>query len=521
MKKRITLNTHSIQQKNQATKVLYEFSDCLGELLGEYLIPSIDSLLTLVLEKHSTDIRYSSALALSKMFSCVLSLRKKSPTSFSSLSSVNLYDYFTKALFHLMEAIKNEPDNNARLAQVESIRDLLDSIYQNGNEQENGSRDTSSFLLAMNEQLNSQLISFLLMQCADSLIRRNSLTEGINENDALDDEDKENAQEDALHEEDEILTVFIDIIGHLLKLQSSLTLSSFMNLFDTAIAPAFSTYLSSNQPLALQRMVSCLLDDIIEFSGENGKKYIPSLLPIFLMNSQSTDLLLRQCSMYGLGMMVYKSSDTLLATKIPSSSDASGSSSYIGPMLSCFVTTILSPDASEEEIAGITENAIFGLFCLLSTPIYRSELMNQSNHFPLLDLYSLSLKKLPLKLDSNEVKITMMSLCSLIENNDTVLFSRNNTGNNDFLFVSDMLRVFGEVLAMNTNGKATQKSLETTPNSVAALHSDDDDNNMILHERTLQRMDTILRQFKQANMISPSQVQEFPLRIQAVLKNYC
>lgn len=516
-RKRITLNTHSIQQKTQATQVVYELAEALGSLLGDYILPTIESLYALTVEKHSTDIRYSAALSLSKLFSALLEVIRSGRLS---AATVNVSEIFHKSLLYLMEALKNEPDHAARFAQAEAIRDLLDAVYLSGVEEVDGNRKHGYVIPTFPDTLTKQIVSFLLMECAECLIRRNKVQESIAGNEALDQEDKIQQQEERVEEEDEVLTVLIDIFGHLIKLHQDPSSSSngFMGVFDQTIAPAFSTYLSADQPVSMQRMICCLLDDVIEFGGDASFKYIPSILPVYLMNSQSEDHLLKQCCMYGLAMMVYKAPQTLLSTQIVTSSSSSNASNYIAPMVSCFVTTILHPEAFEEDNIGITENAVFGLVNFLTNPIYRDELQTSvAQHFPLLDIYGLVLKKLPLKSDAVEVKITTIGLCSLIESNDPLLFTKHPV-NHEFVFVPEILRIFGDVLSRNqSSGKG---SVEASPLSITAV-GDVNNNNSILPAVTQQRMLMILSQFQQAQMISKGKIQEFPLHVQSVLRHYC
>jgi hypothetical protein len=542
-KKRITLHTSSLEQKANAMKVLFELSSSLGCYLGEFIIPSLQCVLKAIGERYSTEVRYSCASALPKLFkSLVLILKQPHAYPFvcpngmlpNSFTVLNIPDIFQQSVAFLMDAIKLEPDHETKYAQVDGLRDLFDIVYMTGTEEIDGNH-LSGFILTIHDQLQVQIIQFLLLQCAELVVERNNIQEITGKNDALDEEDKELQMEESLEQIDSILTIFIDIIGHLVKLgQSS---STIMTIFDKMIAPAFSSYLSPQQPLSLQRMACCLMDDVIEFGGNASHKYIPSLLPIYLMNTQNMeDIILRQCSMYGLCMMVYKSPEILLSTPIPpntNTTDLAGKT-FIGPLLSCFVTTILHPEAYEEDNAGITENAVFGLLNFIGNPIYKSELTHYSQHFPILEIYSLTLKKLPLKLDSVEIKISMNLLIGMIERNDPILFMRNgpNNSSGDYLFFQDLLRIFGDILALYYSNQLKALQQQSSPNSITAVTNDgnqndedeDEENGLkgtkLLHEMTKNKMENILKNFQENQMIKVHTIQEFGFNSQQILKTY-
>ncbi len=373
-----------------------------------------------------------------------------------------------------------------------------------------------------------QLIGFLLMQSAETLLRRNQAQESINSNEALDDEDKELQQEEAIDSEDELLTVYVDVIGHFLKIQRE----KFMPVFDKMIAPAFLTYLSSDQPLALQTIVCCLMDDVIEFGGAEAYKYLPQLIPTYLMNTQLADNdethLLRQCSMYGLGMMCLKAPEALANTFIPAANGAvSEGTTYIGPLLSCLITTILHPDATLEDNHGITENALFGLFNLIANKaVYGNELQKQSTTFPLFEIYKLVLKKLPLKLDGVEIKATLHQFVNMVESNDSFLLAKDG---NQYIFLADILRILGDAL-LNYSGSSSNASnaqnILTSPDSITGpteAEKSSSSNGIVLHPITVQRIETMLRQFKSSNIINEKNIHvlhDFPIQLQNSLKTF-
>jgi hypothetical protein len=520
MKKRVTLHTHSLQQKSFAMKVLFELSSSLGSSLGNFLLPAMECIMKSIGEKYSTEVRYSAASALPILFKSIVNRIKEQqqlPTG------VDLRKIFHESILMLMDCIKLEPDHATKLVQIEGLRDLLDVLYSTGNEEMDGNH-LHGFLFQLDESFQKTFVQFLLLQCAEVIVDRNNIGENLAKNEALEEEDKMIQMEDAMEQCDSLLTVLIDNIGHLIKLGQS---SPFiMTLIDQMIAPAFSAYLSPDQPLSLQRMVCCLMDDVIEFGGAASHKYLPSLIPIFLMNTQNEeDFVLRQCSMYGLCMICYKAAEVLVNTPIPSGNGGSGvaGKTFIGPLLSCFATAVLDAKANEEDYQGTTENALFGLLNLIGNPLYHPEIGCYANDFPIYKIYSLVLSKLPLKLDSVEIKISMNILVSMVKRNDTLLFTKDSS-TGEFYFLKDLLRVFGEILALYYS--TSQSATEQSPASIATMgNMDEDEENglkgkKLLHEMTKNDMETILKNFQNCQMIKTHQIQDFSLNAQTILKTY-
>lgn len=455
VRKKVSLNTHAVQQKNQAARILYEFATSLGPLLGSYLLPSIECLLNMITDKHSNDIRSSAVLALNKVFSALLTFLQMNPSTPCDLNAI-----FTTCMTKIVEALKMEPDSTTRTCQAECLRDILTSVYNLGHEEDDGSRK-GGYPVAINETLSFQIVTCVLLQSAECVMRRNQKEEAINQNEALDSEDRE-AQQEEIEEEDELLTVLIDIIGHLLKLQGE----PFMGTFDKVIAPSFSSYLSPEQPTSLQIMASCLIDDCIEFGGASAQKYIPNVANVFLMNSQAENEVLRQCSMYGLGVATKVAPEIML--------------NVVPPLVACFVTTIIHPEANEDDNLGITENAVFGLGNLLTFPQYREAVKQQGNNFPLANLTKLWVSKLPLKLDEMESKSSTKNLCDLLERQDEIFFADSSMS-----CLVDILRIFAESFYSAQAKSQHQSQL-----------GDDDHVVVYAHVNTIHRMERLLQQLK-------------------------
>ena len=105
MKKRVTLNTTAIQQKNQAARILFELSSHLKRNLGEFIMPTLQALISLVAEKHSADVRASAALAVAKAVEAYLDGLKARSIGNSSASPQAVVQ---ECFLHLLQCLKTE-----------------------------------------------------------------------------------------------------------------------------------------------------------------------------------------------------------------------------------------------------------------------------------------------------------------------------------------------------------------------------------------------------------------------------
>jgi importin-5 len=454
IKIKMSMNTHAAQQKKQAAHVLYEFAESIGAHLGNLIFPSLETSLKLLQERFLLPtVKVTAAKAVAKLFEALLEATATQKITFNA--GVTLDQIFVACVQAVASVLKHEVDPETRGAKAECLRDLLQAIFEKGVVEIDGSRK-QGFPLLLSEEMTMIIVSCVLEQSAEAILRRNQAIELLQgKAEVLDEEDYGDSKE-TIEQEEDVLGVFIDIVGHLVKLKGE----AFMNIFDSIIAPAFATYLSPQQPPALQAIACCLIDDALEYGGDSAWKYIPNVVPLLLLCSQSDDKILIQCSLYGLAVACKKAPPAMMISFVP-------------PLLSCFVSTLIKPLSSEEaeEYAGILENAVFGLSSLLTNLEYRSTLHQQSSTFPIPEMMKLWMKRMPLKLDGMEVQTTLVQITDIVERWDEDLIGKD--GN---LFLNDILRIFGEVIRATNrlNGGSDSTSVHTSPASVAKLHESDE-----------------------------------------------
>jgi hypothetical protein len=477
VKKRVTLNTHMLQQKNQAARILYEFAVGMKGHLKGYIVPSLQSLLTLVRDKHSADLRASAALAIAKMFDASIhavqcgypiSASPNAPTPAQELEVV-----MNSVLGQLLEAIKKETAETSRSCAAESFRDVLQACYQSGTQTADGNYAGS--MVRPSLETAQILIKEVLQQCGDSLRRRKEVeASAVQGGDRFEAEDRQAELEEQLEEEDDLLSSLADSIGQLLKTFGP----EIMGCFDSFVAPAFAPYLVNTAPQALQTVAVCLVDDAIEFGGDAGHKYIQSLLPTLMGNFASDHTVLQQSSVYGVAKAVLVS-PSVIEPYIP----------MLVPALFGVLVRIheREDDDKEEDTQGVTENAIFALGSLCANPAYRGALavlpLSQACPLDTAGLVGLWLKNLPFKADEIEAKTASRQLCDLLESGDSVV---SGTGDN----LQEVLRIMAEVFQAHTERTADeQRAMQTC----GIAPSSSDEQACYAHPVTLARMRAIVR----------------------------
>ena len=414
IKKKVTMNIHAVQQKDQAAKLLYEFGLSLKGHLKAYLAPSIQALIPLITDKHSGDIRASSCLAIAKMFEAYVDAAKM-----GLVSSVELQNVLTAVTGKLLENVKGETNETTRGCAAEALHDIYQSCYNSGTESTDG---TKVGFMVMPELCQCHAITQELMQrCAESLTRRQEKELAFSKNEGLEDEDKEAFQEE-LEEEEDVLRNYVEAIGHFLKLHGEV----FMPYFDSLIAPAFGPYLSPQQPESLQVVAICMVDDAIEFGGASAHKYIAQSLTILLNNCcNSEHLALKQCSMYGIAQIA-RQAPQLFAQNFSA-------------LVQMLISVVTDPATKEDEDhEGIVENAIFALGSICSNPFYRSIPWGTID---INQVTSMWLEALPLKTDEQVCKIANKQLCDLLENVDTIVYGQG------YCNLPQLLRILAENLS--------------------------------------------------------------------------
>lgn len=394
MKKKVTLNTHAVQTKNQAARMLYEFAIGLKGHLKQYLLPCMEVTVSMITDKHSADVRSSSSLALAKLFEACLH-----GVSNGMMDPKVLPEVMSMSINKLLENLKGEINSTARACAAECLNDVLLACFNSGQEQPDGTRVNPLVRPAVDDSCS--IAEALLGRCAESVKRLNDSESAFKGNEGLEAEDRENFSE-AMEEEEELLQQLGSSVGQLLKLHADT--GAMMAFFDATIAPMFAPYLQPSTSEHFQIVACCMVDDALEFGGTAAGKYVPTALTVFIHNVNSDNNVLRQCSSYGLAQIVKHHADAL--TSVPGG---------LGGFVDALMVMVNREDAQDEDSVGGTENALFALGVLATSPQYRS---SGPTPLPLAQVEqatSLWLHSMPLKEDELEAKYCSLRLAEACE----------------------------------------------------------------------------------------------------------
>ena len=423
MRKRVTMNTHAVQQKVQSARMLLEFAGALKGNMKTFLLPALEVVLPMVTDKHSHDVRSNSSLAVAKLFEATVDAVKLGFLDPNVMSSV-----LEQSINKLLESLKGEINVGTRACSADSLFDILNACYTSGQEQPDG---TYINALVRPDAANTAVIcEELMLRCGDSVTSRTEQERAFAANEGLEAEDHE-AFAEQQEEEEEVLSSLANGVGSLLKLhQDSFAL---MPLFDAKIAPAFATYLEpGNGHCDHFQIVACsMMDDAIEFGGPHVHKYLPVCIRTFVHNVTTTEnMVLRQCSAYGLAQMLRLHPDAVLASM----------GGDVSPVLNSFIALISRGDAKEEDNEGVTENAVFGLGVMVTLPNFRACVQNMRTSVgSLTDMTKMWLQNMPLRSDELSSKISSHALCNSIEQLDPAILGEQYSN------LSAILRIFAEI----------------------------------------------------------------------------
>lgn len=136
IKKKITLNTHAVQQKQQAARLIFEYSSALKGYMRAYLDPCLQIILEYVCDKHSSEIRSAAALAVKPLLEGYIHASQK----LNAVAAVQLQGVFDQCISRLLLAIHGENNAESRACHIEALRDSLACVYESGTQNTFGHR---------------------------------------------------------------------------------------------------------------------------------------------------------------------------------------------------------------------------------------------------------------------------------------------------------------------------------------------------------------------------------------------
>jgi len=194
LKKRVTMNTYAVHQKDQAARMLFEFAEALKGEMASHLMPALEVTLAMITDKHSSDMRASAALALAKLFEAVLDAASKGYMDSKTLGAV-----LQSSLNRLLESQRGEINGSARACSADALSDILQACYDSAEEQADGGRNSYSVIVRPDVSNSQIIVSELLERCVESVKRRLGREHAFQSNEGLDAEDKSAFEEEVRH----------------------------------------------------------------------------------------------------------------------------------------------------------------------------------------------------------------------------------------------------------------------------------------------------------------------------------
>jgi len=468
LKKRVTMNTYAVHQKQESAKILFSFAEALKSTMHTHLIASIEVVINMITDKHSSEVRSSASLALSKLFDAAVdSVSKGLPLSATTTATTattantdrnTLNEILNLSLNKLIESLKGENNITARGCSADCLNQILTSCYNSSPENVDGSRNSNNVLIKPDIAVSKAIIIELLNCCQLSVTRRIEKENEFKSNEGLEDEDIEQFETE-MEEEEDLLRDIVDSMGVLLKLHSpdntNTSHNDIMDVFDSHVAPLFAPYLiAPGQPGSkstdstcehFQIVSTCMMDDIIEHGNNNSIKYISNILIQFIYNiTNSENSILRQSSTYGIAQIIRLHSDYMLSSAV-CNNDIRG---VVTPL----VNLIQRSDSQDEDNEGCTENAVYALGLLVTMPIFSSAI-GSIQAGATSQLTSLWLSNMPLKTDEMNAKQSTFLLVQKLEQLNSNSNPDPNHANNflgeNCINVINILRIYSEILIQN------------------------------------------------------------------------
>eukprot|EP00210_Caulerpa_lentillifera_P001229 g1185.t1 len=377
--KLLKIRSSAMEEKANACEMLVSYVNVLKDGFLPYLKQVTDIMVPLVKFYYNEEVREAAFQILPGLLECAIEGLNKN-TGMTPDFVKQMLEFIWQSI---MDAFDHEPDLELQqtcLSSIASIVDLLSPEYL-----------TQDMVESCFEKLKKKL--------EENESRRTDRIQAFG--DGEDDEEYENGQPPDDDEEEEELEVLDEI---------STVLSSFMKKFGDyvmhyigSLMPFIQQLLEKGRLSVEHKIGICILDDILEYCPQAGNNYLHEFLPFLVSGSTNSDANIRQCSIYGLG---------IVAGKYPEAFQP-----LISALVPELVTVIQHPSAKSKENELATDNAISTLGKIMHQfpDKIDSEIVEQ-----------IWMKNLPLLHDDMEAKSMHELFINMVEQHDVRIFGVSN-----------------------------------------------------------------------------------------------
>ncbi|GJQ14176.1 hypothetical protein GpartN1_g5967.t1 [Galdieria partita] len=385
--KRIGIKTSVLEDKATACGMIACFASELRGYFYDYVEEVTKIMVPLLKFLFHEDVRSAAASCLPDL---LRSVNDKFRTDEQSRRAgiQGLVDYMIPKL---LEAIELEPEPDVLDVMIDSLGECC--------------------VLAKFPILSDKAMTHICQLLKNVLQDRKSRLEELgdldDEDEGLDDEESGHAAGEAREKEDTLLDSLVDCVASLIKTHTSV---GFIKALETpvgnegtsvSLVATFAEMLSNQVEPVERKAAICVFDDIIEWGGEEGRRYIRQVLPALDAFVTDKDANVRQSAAYGLGLCAQFGG-----------TDFCGYASSIGQKLLNYLSW---QGAYTSENVSATENVISALMKMVEC---QRSLCDVSNFIqPILN-------GLPLKQDESEALIAHELFSIWLERRDAIILGQ-------------------------------------------------------------------------------------------------
>ncbi|GLC61179.1 hypothetical protein PLESTB_001728100 [Pleodorina starrii] len=371
-----------LEEKATAVNMLSCYAEELKEGFWAYVAPVLKLVLNgvegqspLIKFYLNEEIRRSAAALLPSLLRCCITAAER---GVPGATPAAVAEFLRAAWTPLLEALRKEPEGDIQAVQLDSIAEIVEMVDK-------------SLLTGDAIAAAFKVFDIVLEKAdkrrADRASRRTTEDFDAEEAEAI---EAENELEEELF--DQVATA----VGAFLKKFGD----DVLPLVESLLMTRYGAMLTDKSRSAEERRIAiCLVDDLLENSPAGMVKHFNNVLPILLEATRAEHADLRQCAVYGLGVM---------AAKAP----AEAFRPHAASVAEIMAGIIRHPDAKNEDNDMATDNAVAALGRVLA---HHAEALGPDGGAAAATLW---LQSLPLKVDAVEATAMHEQLVNMCEAQD-------------------------------------------------------------------------------------------------------
>ncbi|KAK9810031.1 hypothetical protein WJX72_003666 [[Myrmecia] bisecta] len=386
--RKISIRTSVLEEKATACNMLCCYADELKEGFYPYVEQVTHIMVPLLKFYFHEEVRQAAVQAMPELLRSA-KLASEKPNGPNLALVKQMLDYIWAPI---TEAMQKEPDTEVLSDMLEAVEEIVDIV---------GPALLSSEQLGMAFERFKTVLETSTQRRMERLQRQQAEDFDDEEAEALEEENE--AEEDLLDlEENEAEEDLLDQVSSCLTVILKQFKDGAMPFID-ALMPQLGQLLAPTRSPEERRVGICVMDDILEHAPAIGQKYMQQILPVLLGACRERDPNLRQCAVYGVGVLAEHRPDAF--------------QTVAAEAIANLVAVISAPNARSDDDEMATDNAISSLGKILE------------HHPSMVDGAALGatwVNSLPLTSDVVEAKAVHAQLVRFIEASDPRILGEGN-----------------------------------------------------------------------------------------------